>query len=118
MIGTRSCSRSGSMRKWRAGGQQPGPDRRQTFRIRSASYSASPAPTPTSAPAPELMLSTERIYLAGASLVSLVGETVSGTASFLGRTYPLTRGARSIYAFVAAGTDDPIGRQPLKVDFS
>lgn len=80
-----------------------------------------PTPIPTPLAPPELVMSAERIFQAGTSLVSLVApaqDAVSGTANFLGRTYPLTQGSKSIYAFVAAGADDASGVQPLKVDFT
>lgn len=84
------------------------------------SYGATPTPVFTPSTPPELDLSAERIYQAGTSLVSLVspaGDAVSGAARFLGRTYPLTQGQHSIYAFVGAAPDDPPGVQPLQVDF-
>lgn len=86
-----------------------------------AGLPSTPTPIPTPAVPPELVLSAERIYQAGAVLVSLVSasqDAVGGSVSFLGRSYPLTKGARSIYAFCAAGPDDPAGVQPLKVDFT
>lgn len=72
--------------------------------------------TPTPVP-PALDLSAERVYQGGAVLVSVLGTLRQGTASFIGRDYPLTQGARSLYAFIGVDADDPSGAQPLKVDF-
>ena len=75
-------------------------------------------PTPTSTPPPELDLSIERVFQGGAILASLVGQVKDGTVTFLDRKQPLTKGARSIYAFIGIGADDPAGRHPLRVDFT
>lgn len=80
--------------------------------------SSTPTPLPTPAPAPDIVLSADTIYQAGAAIVSVVGDIGSGTVTFIGRSYPLTKGSKSMYAFVAADADDPPGRQPLKVDFA
>lgn len=84
------------------------------------SFGATPTPPATPSAPPEVDLSAERIYQAGTALVSLVSpaqDAVSGVANFIGRSYPLTQGQRSIYAFVAAGPDDAAGVQKLSVDF-
>jgi hypothetical protein len=78
---------------------------------------AGSSPTATVEP-PALVLSTLEVYQAGAVLVSVTGPVASGQVTFLGRSYPLTRGAKSMYSFVAVDTDDPTGPQPLKVDFT
>jgi murein DD-endopeptidase MepM/ murein hydrolase activator NlpD len=80
--------------------------------------SSTPTPTATPVPPPEIVLSTQRIYQAGTVLVSVVGELQAGTATFLGRTFPLTQGTKSMYAFVPAGADDVTGDHPLEVDFT
>lgn len=77
-----------------------------------------PTVAPTTAPPPEIVTSADSIYQAGASVVSVVGDLASGSIAFLNRTYPLTRGARSYYAFVPADADDPVGTHAMKVDFA
>ena len=74
-------------------------------------------PTETPAATPELMLSTLSVYQSGAVLVSVTGAVSSGSVSFLGRTFPLTKGAKSMYTFAGVDTDDPVGAAPIKVDF-
>lgn len=84
-----------------------------------------PAGIATEAPAdeitpisqPELLLSTEEAYQAGAILVSLTGPVSSGSVTALGRTLPLSKGAQSIYTVVPIDTDAPPGRQSMIVDF-
>lgn len=81
-------------------------------------------PTPTLAPGvsptaivpPELVLSTIEVYQAGAVLVSVTGDITGGTVNFLGRNFKLAKGTQSMFAFVAVDTEDPVGRQPLRVD--
>lgn len=73
-------------------------------------------PNATPIPPPELVLSTLEVYQAGAVLVSVTGEIKSGTATFLGRKYQLTKGSQSMYAFLAVDTADPPGPQPLRID--
>lgn len=75
-----------------------------------------PGVTPTPAVPPELVLSTIEVYQAGAVLVSVTGDVAGGQATFLGRSYPLTRGAQSQYAFVPVAMDAPPGQYPLHVD--
>jgi murein DD-endopeptidase MepM/ murein hydrolase activator NlpD len=79
---------------------------------------ANAGPTPTSLPAPEVMLSTDTLPQGGATLLSLIGQVGGGSATFLSRTYPLTQGSRSIYAFMGVGTDDQTGQQDLKIEFT
>jgi murein DD-endopeptidase MepM/ murein hydrolase activator NlpD len=79
--------------------------------------SVAPA-TATPVPPPELVLSTTDVYQAGAVLVSVTGAMTGGTATFLGRKYPLTQGAKSMFAFVGVDTEDPTGPQPLTVEFA
>ncbi len=82
-----------------------------------ASVSASASPTSTATATPELMLSATQVYQAGALLVSVTGGVSSGSISFLGREYPLTKGAKSMYSFVGVDTEDATGPQELKVNF-
>jgi murein DD-endopeptidase MepM/ murein hydrolase activator NlpD len=77
-----------------------------------------PTPTLTPTAPPELVLSTEQVYQAGTVLVSVTGNVAGGSVTFLGRTNRLTKGTRSWYAFVGVGTEDPVGRAPLKADFA
>jgi murein DD-endopeptidase MepM/ murein hydrolase activator NlpD len=77
-----------------------------------------PTPTPTLIPPPEIVLSTELAPQGGAILCSLVGMVTEGTVTFMQRTQPLTRGQRSIYAFVPVDIDDPPGVHPLRLDFT
>ena len=74
-------------------------------------------PTATATPVaePELVLSTETLFLGGTLLVSVTGGVEAGSVEFLGRTYPLTQGARSKYTFVGVGVLDPVGVFPLNV---
>jgi murein DD-endopeptidase MepM/ murein hydrolase activator NlpD len=76
------------------------------------------AATATPVPPPELVLSTTQVYQAGAVLVSVTGAVKDGSATFLGRTYPLTQGTRSMFTFVGVDTDDPTGAQTLTVQFT
>lgn len=76
----------------------------------------SPAATGTAIAAPELVLSTTQVFQAGTVLVSVTGQITGGKATFLGRSYVLTQGSKSMYTFAAADTEDPTGPQPLKVD--
>jgi hypothetical protein len=82
-----------------------------------ASNARSQAPTGTPVTVPELMLSTTSVYQSGAVLVSVTGAVSSGSVSFLGRTYPLTKGTKSMYTFAGVDTDDPVGPAPIKVEF-
>ena len=75
------------------------------------------SPTSTATATPELVLSALEVYQAGAILVSVTGGVSSGTVDFLGREYPLTKGAQSMFSFVGVDTEDPTGPQPLKVNF-
>lgn len=81
-----------------------------------------PVPSPdasaTPLPPPELLLSTIEVYQSGAVLASLTGQVASGSVTFLGRSFPLTKGTQSLYAFVPTDTDDPVGPQVLRVDFT
>ena len=74
--------------------------------------------TGTSIPSPELILSTTDVHQGGAVLASLTGSVSGGSISFLGRTYPLTKGTQSYFSFVGIATGDPTGQQALKVDFT
>lgn len=76
-----------------------------------------PTATPTPVAEPELILSTASTQQAGAILVSVTGDVASGTVTFLGRTYELTGGARSMYSFVGIGVLDEPGVFPLTVNF-
>lgn len=77
-----------------------------------------PTTTPPPIPEPELVLSTTSTQQAGAILVSVTGDIASGTVTFLGRTYELTRGTRSMYSFVGVGVLDEPGVYPLVVEFT
>lgn len=79
---------------------------------------ALPLESLTPIPPPELVLSAVETSQAGAILVSVVGDVSAGRAVFLGRTYELTQGTQSMYAFVAVGVEDPTGEQPLRVEFT
>lgn len=72
----------------------------------------------TPLPPPEVILSTEAVYQAGALLVSVTGEISSGTVTALGRTLPLSKGAQSLYTFVPIDAEAPVGVQPLRIDFT
>jgi len=89
----------------------------------SSPYAPPPTPTsmgpsPTPLPPPELLLSATDVYQAGAILASVTGDLGSGTVTFLGRKYQLTKGAQSLYAFLSVGTEDPPGPAAIKVDFA
>ena len=73
-------------------------------------------PTPTPVPA-ELVLSAETISVAGTLLVSVTGDVRSGTATFMGRSAPLTQGSQSMYAFLGTGVLDSPGASELVVQF-
>lgn len=77
-----------------------------------------PGTTPTPLIPPEIVLSTVEVYQAGAVLVSITGDVSSGTLSFLGRNYKLSKGSQSMFAFVGVDTEDPIGQQLLKADIT
>lgn len=77
-----------------------------------------PTATPTPVPEPELILSTTATRQAGAILVSVTGDVAAGTVTFLGRTYELTKGTRSMYSFVGVGVLDEPGIYPLAVNFT
>ena len=79
---------------------------------------ASAVPSGTPIPAPELLLSATEIYQSGATLASVTGQVTSGTVIFLGRTFPLTKGTQSMYAFVPSDTDDSPGPHPIRIDFT
>jgi murein DD-endopeptidase MepM/ murein hydrolase activator NlpD len=64
------------------------------------------------------LLSASDVYQAGTVLASLTGNVTSGSITVLGRTYPLTKGARSMFAFVPIGIEDLPGDTPVKVDFT
>lgn len=72
----------------------------------------------TPLPPPEVILSAEAVYQAGALLVSVTGEITSGSVTALGRTLPLSKGAQSLYTFVPVDTEAPAGIQPLRIDFT
>ncbi len=76
-----------------------------------------PAGTATPFPTPEILLSAGNIYQAGAVLVSVTGPVTSGSVTFLKRTYTLTKGTQSMYAFVGVDADDPPGLYPLSVSY-
>lgn len=67
---------------------------------------------------PELILSTTDIPQGGAILASLVGDVSGGSIDFLGHTYRLAQGDQSMYTFVAAGVDAPVGKATLQVAFT
>lgn len=73
-------------------------------------------PTPTPEPA-ELVLSAETISVAGTLLVSVTGDVRSGTATFMGRSAPLTQGSQSMFAFLGTGVLDTAGASELVVEF-
>ncbi len=79
---------------------------------------ATPAATATPVDAPEVILSSDSVYQGGTLLLSLVGQLKDGSVTLFQRTTPLVQGARSIYAFIGVGTEDPAGDQPLRVDFT
>jgi murein DD-endopeptidase MepM/ murein hydrolase activator NlpD len=87
---------------------------------------AGPTATPTLLPGetvtplipPELVLSSFEVYQAGALLVSVTGDVAGGQATFLGKRYPLSKGAQSQYTFIPIDTDDPTGPETLVVDVS
>lgn len=72
----------------------------------------------TPVPPPELILSTENVYQAGAILVSLTGEISGGTLTALGRSYPLSKGARSYYTFLPIDAGDPPGGHTMFIEFT
>jgi len=84
----------------------------------SASPTLAAGETPTPLVPPELVVSTYEVYQAGAVLLSVTGDVSSGTATFLGRKYALSKGKQSMYAFLAVDTADPIGEQPLRVEIT
>ena len=78
--------------------------------------------TPTVDPAlpietPEMLTSAVQIYQSGAVLVSVTGSVASGSVTFLNRTFPLTKGSQSMYAFVPTDTEDPTGAHELRANF-
>lgn len=77
-----------------------------------------PGTTPTPLIPPEIVLSAVEVYQAGAVLVSITGDVSSGTINFLGRNYKLSKGTKSMFAFVGVDTEDPIGEQPLRADIT
>ena len=74
--------------------------------------------TSTPFPNPEIILSTDTAPQAGTILVSVTGPVASGWVTFLKRSYTLTKGSQSMYAFVAVDADDPPGRYPLTVSYA
>ena len=104
---------------WRCGGDSGS---KAVVKVGNLGLPPTPRPTngstPTPVPPPELDLSIERVFQGGAVLVSLVGLAKDGSVTFLDRKQPLTQGARSIYAFVGVGADDPPGSHQLRVDFT
>lgn len=78
----------------------------------------SPNGDPTTLAPPELVLSTLTVPQGGAILVSLVGSVQGGSISFIGHTYQLSQGAKSMYSFVGAGTDAPVGTASVDVSFT
>ncbi len=75
-----------------------------------------PGATGTAIPAPELVLSTEEVYQAGAVLVSVTGGVSGGTATWLDKQYPLIQGSQSMFTFTGTGTEAAPGVHPLKVE--
>ena len=76
-----------------------------------------PAGTATPFATPEILLSANSVYQAGTVLVSVTGPVASGSATFLKRTYTLTKGTQSMYAFVGVDADDLPGQYPLTVSY-
>lgn len=74
--------------------------------------------TPTPLPPPEVLLSAESVYQAGAILISVTGDVTAGSITYLDRTLPLSRGRQSLYTLVGFGTDDPPGPIRLRIDFT
>lgn len=99
-----------------------GDDSQAVVRVGNLGSAPTPLPTigpsPTPTPPPVLDLSIDRVFQGGAVLVSLVGETKDGSLTFLGRKQPLTKGARSIYAFVGIDVEAPPGTHQLRADFT
>jgi hypothetical protein len=83
-------------------------------------FQATPTPdtSPEPIPPPEVVLAADEVFQGGSALVSLVGDVLDGRVRFLGRSYPLIQGTRSIFAFVGIDTGDPDGEQTLEVDFT
>ena len=79
---------------------------------------ATAAGDPTAIPPPELVLSTVTVPQGGAILVSVVGAVTGGQIEFLGRSYPLAQGAKSMYSFAGVATDDPAGPATVKASFT
>ena len=77
-----------------------------------------PTATPTAIESPELILSAFDVQQGGALLLSVTGGITGGEAEMLGRTYPLTQGARSMYTFLPVGVLDPAGPQTVTVRFT
>lgn len=98
-----------------SGDDEPAVVRRTT---RTSGLAPGELSTPTPLPPPELILASERVFQGGTVLASLVGEVKEGSVTFLGRTYPLTQGSRSIYAFLGVAPDDPPGLTTLKFEFT
>ena len=96
---------------------------RATVRVNSPTTAAgSPRPgagaSPTELAAPEVVLSSDTAPQGGTILVSLVGNVTAGSVTFLGRTYELTKGARSIYTFVGVATEDSPGPATMTIGFT
>ncbi|MBN9493193.1 M23 family metallopeptidase [bacterium] len=85
-----------------------------------AASASAPAPIKdqTSIPPPQLVLSTLTVPQGGAILVSVVGSVTGGSIGFLGRTYQLAQGAKSMYSFVGVAPEDPVGPAKVAVQFT
>jgi murein DD-endopeptidase MepM/ murein hydrolase activator NlpD len=74
-------------------------------------------PAATSIPPPEVIVSKTAITQAAAPLISVIGELSGGSITFINRTYKLTQGSQSMYAFIGADADDKPGTYPARIDF-
>lgn len=78
---------------------------------------AGPTATPTLLPGetveplvpPELLVSTNEVFQAGALLVSITGDVSGGQVSFLDKNFPLSRGSQSQFTFIPIDIEDPPG---------
>lgn len=77
----------------------------------------SQTPAATSIAAPEVIVSKTAITQAAAPLISVVGDLSSGSITFINRTYRLTQGSQSMYAFIGVDADDKPGAYPARIDF-
>lgn len=73
---------------------------------------------PTTIPPPQLVLSTTTVPQGGAILVSVVGAVTGGSIEFLGHSYQLAQGAKSMYSFVGVGTGDAVGAATVSAAFT